>query len=283
MIDRSARAVRKQYPDAVLSVGHLSKNGGGEVDRHASHESGRDADIGFYVRNAQGKTIYADHMVAFTADGTAPTWPGAHFDDAKNWALVSAMVTDPATRITHLFVATPIRERLLAYAAKIGAPMAIRVKASEVLAQPRGSLPHDDHFHVRIACPTGMDKCIEQPLAKKKRPNESTMIASAKTSSSRGRAHSSNGTGRTSSHAAPPAPAVRAKPAPTAPAAPPAPERETTAKSDAIPNLGEDIPGLDSAVISAPLTGLKPPSAAAPSPPPAEAPIDDPDGVLEGR
>src|SRR4029079_14944718 len=31
-IDRAARAVRKQFPDSVLSVGHLSKQGGGERD-----------------------------------------------------------------------------------------------------------------------------------------------------------------------------------------------------------------------------------------------------------
>ena len=35
MIERAARSVRKQFPDAVLSVGHLSRQGGGDLDRHA--------------------------------------------------------------------------------------------------------------------------------------------------------------------------------------------------------------------------------------------------------
>jgi penicillin-insensitive murein DD-endopeptidase len=169
MIDRSAHEVAKKYPGSVLNMGHLSRKNGGEVDRHASHESGRDADIGFYIKNAAGKPILEDSFVAFQADGKAEKWPGAHFDDARNWALVSSLLVDPKARITHIFVATPLRDRLLDYARKMGAHPDIRERASEVLAQPKGSLPHDDHFHVRIACPSGMSECVEQPTAPKRR------------------------------------------------------------------------------------------------------------------
>jgi penicillin-insensitive murein endopeptidase len=163
MLDRSARSVRHQFPDAITSVGHLSREGGGEIDRHRSHESGRDADIGFFVRTASGRQLLAASFVAFRGDGTAPTWPGAVFDDAKNWALVSAMLEDPEARVTHVFVASPLRARLLAYAERIGCPETPRLRAAELLHQPRGSLPHDDHFHVRIACPEHMQGCVENP------------------------------------------------------------------------------------------------------------------------
>lgn len=285
LIDRSAKNVRKQFPDAVLSVGHLSKAGGGELDRHASHESGRDADIGFYVKNVAGKPIYGDHMVAFVGDGTAPSWPGAHFDDARNWALVASIVGDGHAKVTHIFVATPIRERLLAYATKIGASPAIRSRASEVLAQPRGSLPHDDHFHVRIACPSNAEKCIEQPLAKR-HAGHGPVVASTGHP-----AHPSHGV---ASHAPAPAPAhgaahpAAAPPPPARPASRPAePRREESAKSDSlIPSLSPAVPGLDSAVIPSPLTGVKSTWGVSKDPPPAPpAPksdaISDPDGVLE--
>ena len=167
LIDRGARQVRRQFPDAILSAGHLSRQGGGELDRHASHESGRDADIGFYVRSQTGKPLLAEHFVAFKADGSAGTWPGAFFDDGRNWALVSALVTDGVAHVTHIFVATPLRARLLAYAERVGAATHIRVRAAEVMAQPRGALPHDDHFHVRIGCPQNMPGCIEDPTAPK--------------------------------------------------------------------------------------------------------------------
>jgi penicillin-insensitive murein endopeptidase len=289
LVDRAAKSVRKQFPDAVLSVGQLSKNGGGEVDRHASHESGRDADVGFYVKSSLGKPLLADHMVAFIGDGTAPSWPGAHFDDARNWALVSAIVADPHARVTHLFVATPIRERLLAYAAKIGASPAIRTKVAEVLAQPHGCLPHDDHFHVRIACPSGQDgKCVEQPVAK----NHGRGAVTASASSSHGHAaHAGHGgTASTASASSTPAPA-HAAPASghAAPAAPPKPAprgepAEESAKSElSIPSLTPSVPGLDSAVIPTPLTGVRSTWGTAKElPPPAKADaISDPDGVLE--
>jgi len=163
MLDRAARTVRHQYPDAVLSVGHLSRSGGGEVDRHRSHESGRDADVAFYVKNHVGKPVLGDHFVAFRGDGTSPSWPGAVFDDARNWALVAALLNDPAAHVSRIFVAAPLRARLLAYAERMGVPQGLRVRAAEAMLQPHGSLPHDDHFHVRISCPGGMRECIENP------------------------------------------------------------------------------------------------------------------------
>lgn len=167
MLDRASRRVRRQYSDAVLSVGHLSKQGGGELDRHASHESGRDADVAFYVKNQAGTPVYADHFVKFAANGTAPTWPGAIFDDARNWALVAALLDDPIAHVSHIFVVAHLRARLLAYAARIGAPLALQSRAAVTMVQPHGALPHDDHFHVRISCPAGMTGCVENPALRR--------------------------------------------------------------------------------------------------------------------
>jgi penicillin-insensitive murein DD-endopeptidase len=169
MLDRAGRSVRRQYPGAVLSVGHLSRPGGGDVDHHRSHESGRDADVGFFVRSAAGRQLLSPHFVSFRGDGTAPSWPGAYFDEAKNWALVAALVGDPEAHVTHLFVAAPLRARLLAYAERAGAPQETRMRAAELMQQPRGVLPHDDHFHVRIGCPSHMSGCVENPTARASR------------------------------------------------------------------------------------------------------------------
>lgn len=296
LVDRAAKNVRKQFSDAVLSVGHLSKRGGGELDRHASHESGRDADIGFYVKNAAGKPIYGDHMVAFNGEGTASSWPGAHFDEARNWALVASIVGDGHAHVTHMFVATPIRERLLAYAAKIGASPAIRSRAAEVLAQPHGALPHDDHFHVRIACPSGMDKCVEQPLVKRRQGQHGSAVAShghaahptfgagAGASSAHGNAHAQAHAAPATAHGSAAHAAPPAAP-PTKPATKPEsrkPEEEARSES-LIPSFAPAVPGLDSAVIPTPLAGVRSTwgtTKEAPPPPKAD-PVSDPDGVLE--
>jgi penicillin-insensitive murein endopeptidase len=175
MLDRAARAVRRQFPDTVTSVGHLSREGGGEIERHRSHESGRDADVGFFVRTAMGRPLLATHFVPFRPDGSGVGWPGAYFDDAKNWALVAALVGDAEARVTHVFVAAPLRARLLAYAERMGVATGLRVRAAEVMQQPRGALPHDDHFHVRIGCPAHMSGCVENPALRVHRPE--TMAA----------------------------------------------------------------------------------------------------------
>jgi penicillin-insensitive murein endopeptidase len=168
MVQRAAQKVRHAFPGAVLNVGHLSKHDGGNIEQHASHESGRDVDLPFYVEDTRGRQLFAEHMVSFRGDGTAPTWPGAKFDDAKNWSLVAAVLEDPAARVTHIFVSSPLRQRLLAFAAHAGVAEDLRTRAAFAMVQPHGSLPHDDHFHVRIACPSGQitgtgTGCIENP------------------------------------------------------------------------------------------------------------------------
>jgi hypothetical protein len=35
--------------------------------------------------------------------------------------------------------------------------------AAELMQQPHGVLPHDDHFHVRIGCPSHQSGCVENP------------------------------------------------------------------------------------------------------------------------
>ncbi len=290
-IDRAARSVRQKFPDAVLSVGHLSRQGGGELDHHASHESGRDADVGFYVKNNVSKPVYEDHFVAFKGDGTSPAWPGAHFDDARNWAFINALVTDPHAHLTHIFVAAPLRARLLAYATKMGAPAYARTRAAELLHQPHGSLPHDDHFHLRVACPALNAQCVELPLvhnAKKK--NHATAQASKTPKASPNKGAIASSPSSSSSLARPNAEKLHSseaanKAAKTAPA----PREE----EDDVPNLGEAIPGLGSVLISKPREGAAPapapaaPTPAAPAPPVEVAPapaapdtIDDVDGPI---
>ena len=66
--------------------------------------------------------------------------------------------------MTHVFVAAPLRARLLAYAEHVGRRRRdVRMRAAEVLQQPHGALPHDDHFHVRIGCPARMSGVRREP------------------------------------------------------------------------------------------------------------------------
>ena len=165
LLDRAARRVAHQFGNAVLSVGDLSRRGGGELSRHHSHESGRDADIGFYLRGPDDKQVLADQFLPIASNGKAVGAPGMAFDDARNWALVEALVDDAQTRVSYIFVASPLRARLLRYAERAGVAPVLRERAANLMVQPHRALPHDDHFHVRIACPDAQrDTCVEDAV-----------------------------------------------------------------------------------------------------------------------
>ena len=161
LVERAARRVARLHRGAVLSLGDLSRRQGGEVTRHRSHESGRDVDLGYYLRSKGGKPFLADRFVRIDADGNARDIAGVSFDDARNWDLVAALLDDPAAHVSRLFVATHVRARLLAFAARVGVSAEARERAAAVMVEPRGQ-PHDDHFHVRIACPASQGgACVE--------------------------------------------------------------------------------------------------------------------------
>lgn len=161
-IDHAAKAVAKKYPGAVMNVGDLSLRRGGELPRHHSHESGRDADLGFYIVDAQGKPLSRPTFTKIDDKLKAEEVPGARFDVARNWLFLQNLLLDRNARVSHVFVAEPIKHALLAHARSRGVSHGLYVRAALVMMQPTGGLPHDDHFHVRISCPASMKKtCVE--------------------------------------------------------------------------------------------------------------------------
>jgi penicillin-insensitive murein DD-endopeptidase len=164
---RASFTVAKKRGDSVLLVGDLSARTGGSLDGHNSHQSGRDADVGFYVTNSKGKPLRLPRFVPFDASGNAIGVAGARFDDARNWALVEALLTDKKADVRYFIVAAPLRARLLAHAAKKRAPQELIAQAAAAMMSPRGGDLHNDHFHVRIGCPSSMrGTCVEEPSAR---------------------------------------------------------------------------------------------------------------------
>ncbi|WP_437964812.1 penicillin-insensitive murein endopeptidase [Sorangium sp. So ce260] len=233
MIERAARGVARRFPGAVLEVGDLSRQRGGEVHRHNSHESGRDVDLGFYALDGRGKQVHAPHFLRFNARLASTNMPGARFDLPRNWLLVQHLLTDPRAHVSHIFISDPLRHALLAHAKRIGVSRALLVRAQLAMMQPTGAEPHDDHMHVRISCPRAMrGSCVE--LAKNA-PSFRTRARMAKTAKAL----------RTPSSASS-ASSARGKAArPRAAAAAPAPERPREAgasRRDAAKGPGREEP-----------------------------------------
>src|SRR5512139_11241 len=120
MLERSSARVAKRFSGSVLTVGDLSRKGGGDVEGHRSHESGRDADVGFYLKKGQ-KPWVAPRFAAIDEEGKAVGLPSVRFDDARNWALIEAWLTDREASVLQIFVAQHVKLRLLAAARNAGA------------------------------------------------------------------------------------------------------------------------------------------------------------------
>ena len=153
LLERSADRLAQRFHGSVVVVGDLSRRRGGDIAGHKSHESGRDADVGFFFLGAKGEQIPSAQFHVVDADGIAVDDRSLRFDDARNWALVEAWVTDPRARVEHIFVADALRARLLKAARERGTYRPVLNRAAIALKQPTTGQAHDDHFHVRIACP----------------------------------------------------------------------------------------------------------------------------------
>jgi len=155
-LGRAGRAVARRWPGSTLWAGDLSGPRGGDLPGHQSHNSGRDADLAFYMRDPRGALDDSPRLARVGANLQA----GArHFDVARNWALVEALLRDSLVQVQWLFVADHLRAALLEHGEAAGADPEVLRRARAVLRQPRDSSPHAEHFHLRIYC--GLDERLE--------------------------------------------------------------------------------------------------------------------------
>jgi penicillin-insensitive murein endopeptidase len=123
--------------------------------------------VGYYVTNSKGKPMAVKRFIPFDDAGNARDTPGVRFDDARNWAMVEAMLKDEKAGVHYLFTTNSLRARLLTYATKKHVAKELIEKAAAAMMSPGDAEPHDDHMHVRISCPESMgDACVEEAVAR---------------------------------------------------------------------------------------------------------------------
>jgi penicillin-insensitive murein endopeptidase len=147
---------------APLYVGDISARRGGKIPGHRSHRTGRDADLLFYVTTPEGAPIHSPGFVRFDTDGLGRVTIGeedrfVRLDVERTWLLVKELVASQSVGVQWLFVSRGVEALLIDYARARGEDLELIWHAETVLLQPGDSSPHDDHFHLRIAClPTEM-------------------------------------------------------------------------------------------------------------------------------
>ena len=159
-----SRRMHRQVPDVMLVVADLSGRGGGERNAfHRSHQSGRDVDLLYYMRDASGRPFEPDAMHVFNAAARATDGTGITIDIPRTWMLVKELLTAPEAPVQWVFMYAPIARRLIEHAQTLGEPEALIARARKALKQPGDSARHDDHMHVRVYC-SSADKaygCID--------------------------------------------------------------------------------------------------------------------------
>ncbi len=145
-------AVTAQQGLGVLLIGDLAQaRGGPMLSGHRSHQNGLDADIWFWMPSAgtilslaERETIEAPSML--NADG----WTL----DERHWSQRQAGVLRLAANfgvVARIFVNPVIKKALCE-----------QFPAASWLQKLRPWWGHDDHFHLRLHCPSGETTCQDQ-------------------------------------------------------------------------------------------------------------------------
>ena len=153
------RAVHRQFPgSSPARLSHIGARDGGYLRPHRSHQSGRDADVGFFYK------------------GDLVPRPGARrerlLDPARNWALLRALITQ--TDVQVILVDRSINRALHAYALSLGEDAAwLRRVFQGRTALVQHARHHRDHFHVRFYAPRSQElgRRIQPLLAQRPEQN----------------------------------------------------------------------------------------------------------------
>lgn len=139
-LERAVRTVRRSHANTPpLGIGDASREGGGWLRPHRSHQAGVDVDMGYYYRGG-----YAWYVKA-----NADT-----LDRARTWSLVKAFLA--GGNVEYIFIDKAVQGLLREHAEQQNEPaeyldwvFGSQLKRGVV----RHTWGHDDHIHVRFNDP----------------------------------------------------------------------------------------------------------------------------------
>ncbi len=156
---KAAAAVEHADPGPAVTIGDLAREAGGDISGHASHRSGRDVDVLFYLVREDGQPFVPSKFIPLDPEGNGTDYGDladpsddvpVRLDAARTWRFVAALLADDAAAVQKILIVEHLRGRLLEEARRAKAPPHIVQRFSEVTCQPR--FPHDDHMHIRVFC-----------------------------------------------------------------------------------------------------------------------------------
>lgn len=156
MIRTVAQEIAQKYPSRErLQIGDVANLKGGSIGSHKSHQNGLDADVVYFRKNNQEQDPQwiGKYVEKFVKNGKL----SPNFDTERNWAFLEKLTSFP--QVQRIFVDINIKKNLCALYAS-----SKDLSTQRILRTLRPAPLHDDHMHIRIACPPGSIHCIPQPL-----------------------------------------------------------------------------------------------------------------------
>jgi penicillin-insensitive murein endopeptidase len=140
------REVERRFPGSPrVVIGDISRPDGGRLNRHKSHQAGRDVDIGFYYERGELENFRAARA--------------RDLDVPRTWALVRALIEQ--TDVDRIFVDRSLIRVFYAHALEIGEDAAW---LDDVFGrgERKGIIQHEkrhkDHLHVRFFNPVAQER-----------------------------------------------------------------------------------------------------------------------------
>lgn len=151
IISQMGKLTQQQIPGYQLSVGDISREAGGKLGSHKSHQNGLDADVAFYFNNKS--------FQGYFASAVAVDKPHANWMLEQQWKLFKNVVDTQL--VDRIFIHKVLKKALCDLAIKNDELHRDRNDglAQETLRRLIPDADHHNHFHIRVKCSSAQVRC----------------------------------------------------------------------------------------------------------------------------
>lgn len=146
-------AYAQAYPGGnAVNVGDLSKRRGGKIKPHASHQAGRDVDIGFVHTG----DVSNSHQHFTRASST-------NLDVEKTWFMIKSIIA--TGNVKSIYVDRMVQKQLYEFAKReldekqLDVIFSYPKRENSKSAMMQHWPGHRNHFHIRFVCPDDQPRC----------------------------------------------------------------------------------------------------------------------------
>jgi murein endopeptidase len=168
MLTKVSKSLVDNFPrNPPLVIANISKQSGGKLGRHRSHQTGLDVDIALpsiqpvdQMWNAcgAGKVTLKGKTRTVTGKGCTSGKMASQFDEARFWLFLKQFTCAEQKPVIAMFLDRAIKKHMCEYARAnnedLSNPQSCAFRALQAIKHEFG---HHNHVHVRLRCPGNRD------------------------------------------------------------------------------------------------------------------------------